>query len=155
MSGIDGVEGFRPNSYTPARQASPTPGFSGHLDKVEQAGVPSITKPLAGALVRGFSEEHPGVDIASPVGSPVRSALAGVVESAGWAGDRGNLMVVRSGETRAYYGHLEGFEVRPGSLVEAGQVIGASGATGATQQPSLHFELRVSGSPVDPSLSLA
>lgn len=156
MTGIEGVSG--PGQNFRHLQGKPVPegDFSQHLSGAKQptAGF-SIARPISGDIVRSFSAEHPAVDIAASPGSSVKAVLDGIVESAGWAGDRGNLMVVRSGSERAYYGHLQDFESEPGDSVSAGQQIALSGSTGATNRPALHFELHSSGEAVDPAPLLA
>jgi murein DD-endopeptidase MepM/ murein hydrolase activator NlpD len=97
---------------------------------------------------------HPGLDLAAPYGSPVRAAAAGVVVHAGWFGDYGKMIEVRSRNgmvTR--YGHLSviNARVRVGRPVKSGQTIGAVGMTGYTTGPHLHFEVRLAGHLADPA----
>lgn len=156
MTGIEGISG--PGQNFGHLQGKPVPegDFSQHLSGAKQppAGF-SLSPPLSGDIVRSFSADHPAVDIAAPVGSSVKAVLDGVVESAGWAGDRGNLLVVRSGSERSYYGHLQSFDAEPGDSIVAGQQVALSGSTGATNRPALHFEIHSAGEAMDPAPLLA
>jgi len=104
--------------------------------------------------VLGYARRHEGTDYAASPGTPVMSAGDGTVESAGWSGGYGNLVVVRhrNGITTRY-GHLRGFAsgVRRGARLTQGQVIGYVGATGLATGPHLHYEFRVNGAARDPS----
>ena len=50
------------------------------------------------------------------------------------------------------YGHLGSIGVREGEVVEAGDRIGAAGATGLTEHPALHFAVWMNGSFIDPTI---
>ena len=104
--------------------------------------------------VLGYARRHEGTDYAADPGTPVMSAGDGTVQSAGWSGGYGNLVVVRhrNGITTRY-GHLRGFAagVRSGTRVSQGQVIGYVGSTGLSTGPHLHYEFRVNGAARDPS----
>ncbi|OFW08330.1 MAG: hypothetical protein A3H96_21475 [Acidobacteria bacterium RIFCSPLOWO2_02_FULL_67_36] len=96
---------------------------------------------------------HLGVDYAAPTGAPVVAVAGGVVESAGYSGEGGNMVRVRhSGGLESYYLHLSGFGkgIRRGAKVEQGQVIGRVGATGAATGPHLDYRLRRNGVFVNP-----
>lgn len=99
----------------------------------------------------GGSEWHTGIDISADVGDPVYAAADGTVESAGWNGDYGNMVVVRHDFGLATrYGHLSGFAAKPGDRVKRGQVIGRVGMTGRTTGPHLHYELLDNGQLTNP-----
>lgn len=105
------------------------------------------TKPLDGGytITRGYSSYHPGIDLAVPVGTPVKAANGGRVIFAGWdSTGYGYMVAVIHGLTISIYGHLNesGVYVACGDDVVAGQVIGASGNTGNSSGPHLHFEIR-------------
>ncbi len=121
---------------------------------------PSIW-PAHGALSATFGERedpfngglavHTGIDISTDKGQPVYATADGVVESAGWAGDYGNMIVVDHGfglVTR--YAHLAGFAAQPGERVERGRIIGFVGATGRATGPHLHYEILVNGQLTNP-----
>lgn len=104
-------------------------------------------RPKAGA-----STDHKGVDLAVPVGTPVRAMAAGTVVAVGdAAGGYGKSVTIDHGNgLTTLVGHLSGADVRPGDKVAAGQVIALSGNTGNTTGPHTHFEVRQGGQPVDP-----
>ncbi|MBI4518331.1 MAG: peptidoglycan DD-metalloendopeptidase family protein [Deltaproteobacteria bacterium] len=96
---------------------------------------------------------HNGVDFAAPVGTPVRAAGDGVVIAAGRNGDYGNQIAVRHGEgLSTTYSHLRGIarDLRAGTAVRQGQVIGWVGQTGLTTGPHLHFALYRNGQYLNP-----
>ena len=75
----------------------------------------------------------------------------GTIETAGWAGDYGNMILVKHGygmSTR--YGHLSRIVVNAGSTVHRGQIIGYVGATGRTTGSHLHYEIMMNGSRINP-----
>jgi murein DD-endopeptidase MepM/ murein hydrolase activator NlpD len=96
--------------------------------------------------------EHEGVDLAAPVGTPIRAAQSGlVVYSDNELRGYGNLvMVVHPDGSVAVYAHCRATFVFPGQHVNAGQVIAEVGNTGFSRGPHLHFEYRVAGMPRDP-----
>ncbi len=101
-----------------------------------------------------FTDEpgfHEGIDIASAKGDPVYATADGVVETAAYAGDYGNMIEIRHGfglSTR--YGHLSGYAVKAGDTVTRGQVIGYVGATGRATGAHVHYEILANGKPIDP-----
>jgi murein DD-endopeptidase MepM/ murein hydrolase activator NlpD len=124
------------------------------------AATPSIW-PAYGNLSASFGQRedpfngglatHTGIDISADKGRPVFATATGTVESAGWNGDYGNMVVIDHGfgiVTR--YAHLSGFAVHPGAPVERNQVIGYVGATGRATGPHLHYEMLVNGRLTNP-----
>jgi murein DD-endopeptidase MepM/ murein hydrolase activator NlpD len=118
-------------------------------------------RPAQGPVVSGFgyrtdplgggSGFHAGIDIAAPMGSPIRACRAGKVVIAGWQGGYGNAVVIdHGGGMGTLYGHQSSIAVAPGQVVTAGSVIGFVGSTGRSTGPHLHFEVRLGGNPVDP-----
>jgi len=99
---------------------------------------------------------HKGVDLAGPIGTPVRAVLAGVVVDhwlvPGWHYGKeyhghpvfGGLVVIDHGDGLfTLYGHLSATCVHEDWHIEAGQVIGELGNTGISTGPHLHFEVVV------------
>jgi murein DD-endopeptidase MepM/ murein hydrolase activator NlpD len=94
---------------------------------------------------------HQGIDISTEWGRPVYATADGKVESASYAGDYGNLIVLRHGFGLAtHYGHLSRYAVKPGEDVKRGQVIGYVGATGRATGSHLHYEILVNGHVLNP-----
>jgi murein DD-endopeptidase MepM/ murein hydrolase activator NlpD len=94
---------------------------------------------------------HQGLDISTDKGQPVFATADGSVESATYTGDYGNLVVLRHGfglSTR--YGHMSGFNVKPGETVKRGAVIGFVGSTGRATGSHLHYEILVNGKLINP-----
>ena len=94
---------------------------------------------------------HQGLDISTEKGDPVFATADGVVESASYTGDYGNLIVVQHAfglSTR--YGHLSAFAARPGQHVKRGDVIGRVGSTGRSTGAHLHYEILANGRLINP-----
>ena len=95
---------------------------------------------------------HEGMDIASMPGTPVYSPANGVVMFAGYKEGYGKVIVIDHGyELSTLYGHLSDITVLKGQRVDRKAVIGAIGSTGNSSGPHLHYEVRISNVPVDPS----
>ncbi len=98
---------------------------------------------------------HRGVDYAGAVGSPIIAPASGRIALVGRVSQgfriHGNIVGIDHGQgvTTAYL-HLSRIDVQEGDFVQAGQVIGAVGATGAVTGPHLHWGLYVQGQSVDP-----
>jgi murein DD-endopeptidase MepM/ murein hydrolase activator NlpD len=98
---------------------------------------------------------HRGVDYAGNYGSPVLAAATGRVALIGREAEgfrvHGNTIGLDHGQgVETIYIHLSRINVQQGDLVQAGQVIGALGDTGAATGPHLHWGLYVQGQCVDP-----
>ena len=117
------------------------------------ASTPSIW-PVRGYFSAGFGNRpdpftglrdfHPGIDISVPRGTKVAAPADGVVVFAAARAGYGNAIVIDHGfgvVTR--YGHLDGFNVRPGQRVKRGDVIAFSGNTGRSTAPHVHYEVWV------------
>ena len=94
---------------------------------------------------------HQGLDISTEKGQPVFATADGVVESASYNGDYGNLVVLKHGfELMTRYGHLSGFNVKPGQSILRGAVIGFVGATGRATGAHVHYEILANGKLINP-----
>lgn len=98
-----------------------------------------------------FTRFHAGLDIGAGWGSPIVAAGDGRVVAAGWAGGYGREVQIAHGSGLvSLYGHMSEIVAQPGSFVRQGQVIGYVGSSGLSTGPHVHFEVRLSGQPVNP-----
>ncbi len=99
------------------------------------------------------NEFHPGVDIAVKSGSPVKCCFDGVVRMAKIYGDYGRVVVVRHyNGLETVYANLSKIMVKPGQILQSGDIIGASGKSSKTGAEQLHFESRFMNECFNPSL---
>lgn len=91
-----------------------------------------------------------GIELSLPEGQTIRAVHEGVVAFADLFSGFANLVIVDHGD-RSYslYGHLSDVSVKKGDRVEAATPVGLAGRN-PSGNPSLYFELRVDGQPVDP-----
>jgi murein DD-endopeptidase MepM/ murein hydrolase activator NlpD len=118
-------------------------------------GSGALIWPVNGPVVSPFGMRwgrlHAGVDIAVPAGTAIRAADSGRVALMGWVGGYGNYTCIQhTASLSTCYAHQSSFATSNGASVSQGQVIGYVGCTGHCFGDHLHFETRVSGSPVDP-----
>jgi murein DD-endopeptidase MepM/ murein hydrolase activator NlpD len=101
---------------------------------------------------KSYPHFHTGIDIAAPLGTPVRAIAGGQVVFAGR--DTSGAVVVEIEHLPnvvSLYGHLEDPPaVKVGDAVVTGEVLGDVGVTGLTTGPHLHFAIYEAGVPVDP-----
>ena len=99
---------------------------------------------------------HSGMDIAAPVGTPVRAPVAGTVIDIGDYFFNGNTVFVDHGRGMiSMYCHLSAIDVQPGQHVAAGTTLGKVGMTGRVTGPHLHWALSLNRAWVDPELFVA
>ena len=128
----------------------PVPAFVGRL-----------LRPVDAPVTSGFGmRDHPilhirrlhaGVDFGTPVGTPVRCAAPGRVVAATVLRGFGNVVIVdHGGGLSTVYAHLSRIAVRAGQRLTQGAVLGASGNSGLSTGPHLHWEVHVGGRAVNP-----
>ena len=103
--------------------------------------------------VLGFTRAHKGVDFRAPTGTPIPSAGAGRVVARGFNRGHGNFIRIRhNGSFETLYAHMSKFakNVKVGTTVKQGQIIGYSGSTGLSTGPHLHYEIIKDGKHVNP-----
>lgn len=102
--------------------------------------------------VTGHHHHHNGVDLAVPVGTPVKTPYAGRVAKVGRSKLLGRFVKVehRAGFS-TLYAHLSQEGVQAGQHIPAGSVVGLSGKSGRVTGPHLHFGMFRHGKAIDPS----
>jgi murein DD-endopeptidase MepM/ murein hydrolase activator NlpD len=124
------------------------------------SSIPSLS-PVNGWITSGFGYRispltgkramHKGIDVASPVGSPIYSPADGVVIFTGAKAGFGNFVMIAHGYgIISRYGHLAENLVEPGQRVKRGEQVATVGMTGRTTGPHLHYEVVVDGRAQDP-----
>lgn len=91
---------------------------------------------------------HKGTDYAAETGTPVRATGNGRVSFVGRKGGYGNTIILQHGTTyETLYAHLSKYarNLKEGSKVAQGQVIGYVGSSGLATGPHLHYEFHVNG----------
>ena len=149
---IEGQMLIVPDGVKPEEKNSVTPRFQPrYLARVgNEAVVGGFSWPIRGTMNQYYSWYHPGVDLGSPVGTPVIAANTGTVSLAitgGWNTGYGTYVEI-SGDNgyTTLYAHMMSVNVSVGQRVTAGQtVVGWVGMTGRTTGPHLHFEVRNGG----------
>jgi murein DD-endopeptidase MepM/ murein hydrolase activator NlpD len=113
----------------------------------------------------GRVEPHFGLDIAAPMGSPIRNWWGGAVQSVINDSTCGLGLVIRSGDYEHIYCHLSGqvsggayrsgpVLLRQGQPVRTGELIGHVGVSGRSTGPHLHWGMRHRGAWMDPAVVL-
>jgi len=112
-----------------------------------------ITSPFGDRMhpILGYVRFHAGLDFGADYGSPIFAAKVGTVILAGWYGGYGQAVLIdHGGGVTTLYGHTSDLYVSEGDTVQRGQAIATIGSSGLSTGPHLHFEVRVSGEPVNP-----
>jgi septal ring factor EnvC (AmiA/AmiB activator) len=117
--------------------------------------------PVDGEVSSHFGKQyHPrfrtvtvqnGVEIAASLSAPVDAVYDGHVVFASWFQGYGKLLIIgHPGNVHTLYGHLSDIKVKNGDIVHRGDEVAWVGDTGSLSGPSLYFEIREDGKPVDP-----
>ncbi|MCI8835044.1 MAG: peptidoglycan DD-metalloendopeptidase family protein [Ruminococcus sp.] len=147
-----------------AQEAASSGGGSNYIPSTDVvvSGGGQFTNPCPGATIsstfgyRTFDNSfHNGLDLAASSGTPTYAGDAGTVIIAGWSNSAGNWVVIDHGNGFVTkYMHHSALAVSAGQTVSRGQQVGYVGSTGYSSGPHLHFQVELSGSPVDPQAYL-
>ncbi|MEI7471538.1 MAG: M23 family metallopeptidase [Chitinophagaceae bacterium] len=101
--------------------------------------------------IYGIAKMHNGLDFTAPQGTPIYATGDGLVTTAGLGAGTGNHVIINHGYGyETVYMHMVRIKAVSGQRVKRGEVIGWVGSTGASTGPHCHYEVHISGTPVDP-----
>ena len=103
--------------------------------------------PVQGKVVSRFGVKdglrYEGIDIAAPLGTPVKAAGEGVVVYEGSLKGYGNLLIIKhENDFKTVYAYNYRNLVSVGQKVKRGDCIAEVGNTGRYPDPRLHFQIR-------------
>lgn len=120
-----------------------------------------LPAPVRGAAVSAFglvidAEFHTetfnkGIEFKAALGDSIRAVAFGEVRFAGWFLGYGKIVILDHGDQ--YFtvsGHLADIYVEVGQTVDRGDTLATAGESGSLSGPSLYFEVRRGGEPLDP-----
>jgi len=94
---------------------------------------------------------HSGTDFRAKVGTPLTACNDGLVVLAKDRFYSGGSVIIDHGQgIYSCYYHMSKFDVKKGTVVKRGDIVGLSGESGRVTGPHLHFSFRVGGEQVDP-----
>ena len=115
-----------------------------------------VSSDFGGRTMGGRAENHSGLDMSAPSGTPIYATGPGIVTKSGWGTGYGQYVEINHGNgylTR--YAHASRLIARVGDSVQAGEQIANVGCTGRCTGPHLHYEVVKDGQRKNPSTYLA
>lgn len=111
-----------------------------------------VTSLFGYRRIFGSLDFHSGIDVAIPTGTPLYAGDGGKVVFAGRNGSSYGVFVrIDHGNGfETIYAHMSRVSVEVGDLVNKGDLIGYSGATGRVTGPHVHYEFHLNGEAVNP-----
>ncbi len=94
---------------------------------------------------------HEGIDIAAPIGTPIKATADGRITFTGYRSGYGKTLKMDHGQgLLTLYAHCSKLLVKEGQKVKQGDIIALVGNTGNSTGPHLHYEVRQDGKAIDP-----
>lgn len=115
-----------------------------------------VSSDFGGRTMGGRAENHSGLDLSAPSGTPIYATGPGIVTKSGWGTGYGQYVEINHGNgylTR--YAHASRLVARVGDRVQAGELIANVGCTGRCTGPHLHYEVVKDGQRKNPSTYLS
>lgn len=118
---------------------------------------PIVVDPYGYSRLTGkYTIAHKGTDFRAIVGTKVFAMNRGIVRVAKKSPIYGNMVVIDHGlGLMTMYMHMSKLQVKQGTLVEQGQLLGLSGQTGYALGPHLHLSVRINAVSIDPMKFMA
>ena len=137
------------------------PGASLSYEKIRRALGELFIYPLKGRLTSPFGYRkdpftgrksfHSGIDLAAPIGTPIKVILDGTVSQMSFSRIFGNYVIVtHENGYQTLYGHVSKFNVKRGQKLVQGEVVAFVGNTGMSTGPHVHLSIYKNGKLVDP-----
>lgn len=157
----NGIGGAEEEQQTSTQNTNETQELS--QEEKDIANIKATTtfiKPIEGTISSKYGQREPttatvpknhtGVDIATNMGTKIKSATSGEVVIASEEGDYGKHLKIQIGDVSIIYAHCNNLYVKQGDQISQGQEIAEVGTTGNSTGPHLHFEIRISERTIDP-----
>lgn len=142
--------------------ASGNPGF--YNENGESAPKIIMKRPLGSGRISSYfgtrrhpilkyQKHHSGVDFPAPKGTPIPAGADGLIVKMGRNGAYGKyIRIQHTNSFSTAYGHLSAFhkELKVGSYIKRGDIIGYVGSTGRSTGTHLHYEVIKNGVQVNP-----
>jgi murein DD-endopeptidase MepM/ murein hydrolase activator NlpD len=138
---------------SPGEEATtPRAGKKPDTSSLSDSAIQMVTGRVTSGFGGRWGTRHEGLDIAAPIGTPIRVPFAGTVVDSGPASGFGLWVRVRHGDgTVTTYGHVNRSFVAKGQQVKAGQKIAEVGNRGHSTGPHLHIEVTTpAGTKINP-----
>ncbi len=120
---------------------APLPEFEATVVKSEKARITSGFGKRKHPISKEI-KDHAGIDIGDEIGTKIHTPAHGVVTFAGFKEGYGNVVQVNyNPEWMGRFGQLNKILVEEGQSVQAGDIIGLLGESGAATGPHLHLEV--------------
>lgn len=145
--------GYQPALQIPPVSKSETRAQAQQTQNIQVSQLPiSFQLPHPGYLSTKYSTYHPGIDLATGLGMPVKPISGGTVADTGYSFIGYGLMVVidHGHGYKSLYAHLGKTYVKKNQQIGSDNYIGEVGLTGHTTGPHTHLEVLKDGKNVDP-----
>jgi murein DD-endopeptidase MepM/ murein hydrolase activator NlpD len=101
--------------------------------------------------ISGVRRHHSAIDLAAPMGTPIKAAQDAKVSVVGVNATYGRFVILEhGGGYQTMYAHMSAVSVKQGAFVAQGSRIGEVGSTGYSTGPHLHFAVYKNGRAVNP-----
>lgn len=105
---------------------------------------------------QGYHLFHLAVDLAAPIGSPIKSIAQGTVERVEYGrwGYGNSILINHGSNLKSFYAHMGRIKVKKGDEINIDEVVGTVGVSGRATGPHLHLEIWQNDRPLNPRVVL-